>query len=81
MSLIHWNFIDTLMMCWYTKTFSTLLNIKEARIFKNKGIKGCHISKFISKLKQLLILLKIINLLWKWNVSNTLSVPYTYFHT
>jgi hypothetical protein len=76
------------MMCWYTndisytKAFSTCLNIKRAGIFQNRWTKGCHIiSKFISEVKQLLMSLRTINLPSRCDVSNTLNVSWTYFHT
>jgi hypothetical protein len=61
-------------MCWYTHVFSTPLNIKKMNFLKNKWTKDWHISKFISKVKQMLISLKTINLLSRCDVSNTLSV-------
>jgi hypothetical protein len=64
----------TLMIFWYTKVFSTPLNIKGARIFKINGQKVATFSKFINKVKQLLILLQTINLLLRCDVSNTLNV-------
>ncbi len=57
----------------YTKAYSTPLNIKIARLFQNRWRKGCHISKFLNNIKQLLIPLKPINILSRCDVNNTLN--------
>jgi hypothetical protein len=52
MSLIHPNFSDTLMMCWYTndlwytKAYSTPFNIKKEKQIQNRWTKGWHISNY-----------------------------------